>query len=77
MPIALTEEELRKRKKYGLAGQTVGQEKPQYPTIISGSKQDPNDPNVLRGDKEGAYKGPERKKRQGFLRSLWRMMNRG
>lgn len=52
-------------------------EQEKNPTIISGSHIDPNDLNVIRGDKEGAYVGPERKKRQGFLRGLARMMGRG
>jgi hypothetical protein len=65
--------------KEGIAAQLKKKkEKEKYPTIISGSQQDPNDPNVIRGDKEGAYVGPERKKKpKRFWRGLMRMVGRG
>jgi len=70
------EEADRKKKKIKgtLGGPVEGKEG--RPEIISGSHQDPNDPNVLRGDKEGAYKGPEKPKKKSVLRRLARYMYR-
>ena len=41
------------------------------PDVVFPAPQDTNDPNVLRGDKSGAYKGPEKKKK-----SIWRSIMR-
>ena len=40
------------------------------PTIISGSEQDPNDPNVIRGDSSGAWIGEEKPGRASWVTEL-------
>ena len=48
----------------GWQGDLEKKKKKEFPTIISGSKQSASDPNVIRGDKSGAWKGNKKKLRR-------------
>jgi hypothetical protein len=68
MSDVITESDIKRKKKFGMAGQSLGQqEAPKTtPNIISGSKQDPNDPDVIR-------QGPK-PKQKGVIGRAYRMM---
>lgn len=61
------------QKKYGLVGQQLSRDPNLYPKIISGAKQSPDDPNVIRGDTQGAWVGPQK---QTVMQKFVKMMAR-